>query len=86
MSILLNIIGWLIVGGVAGWLAGSVMKMKGGLVTNVIVGIVGAAIGGFLLNNVLNIGVTADGLNVISILVAFFGAVVLLGIMRLIGR
>lgn len=74
---------WLIVGAVAGWLASLVMKTnrRQGLLMDIIVGIVGAFIGGFLFNQFGSAGVT--GFNIWSVLVAFVGAVVLLGILRL---
>jgi uncharacterized membrane protein YeaQ/YmgE (transglycosylase-associated protein family) len=74
---------WLITGAVAGWLASVVMKTNGrqGLLTDIAVGIVGAFVGGFLFNQFGAIGVT--GFNIWSIFVAFVGAVVLLGALRL---
>ena len=72
---------WIIVGAVAGWLASIVMHSRLGLLGDIIAGIVGAFIGGFLLSA---IGVPgATGFNVWSIFVAFIGAVVLLGALRL---
>ncbi len=73
---------WIIVGGIAGWLASQVMKSRQGLLVNIVVGIVGAVIGGFLLNAVGVAGVT--GFNIWSVLVAFIGAVVLLWVLRLV--
>jgi uncharacterized membrane protein YeaQ/YmgE (transglycosylase-associated protein family) len=72
---------WIIVGGIAGWLASMVMHSRLGLVLDIIVGIIGAFIGGFLLNAVGVSGVT--GFNIWSIVVAFIGAVVLLAALRL---
>lgn len=74
---------WLIVGAVAGWLASLVMKTnhQQGLLMDIVVGIVGAFIGGFLFNQFGSAGVT--GFNVWSVIVAFIGAVVLLGLIRL---
>jgi uncharacterized membrane protein YeaQ/YmgE (transglycosylase-associated protein family) len=71
---------WIIVGAIAGWLAGIVMKSGGGVLTDIIVGIVGAFIGGFLFN-ALGLAATT-GFNIWSIFVAFVGAVVLLGVIR----
>ena len=83
----LNLIVWIIVGAIAGWLASLVMKTNRsqGLLEDIIVGIVGGFIGGFILN-ATGTPVAADGvsgLNLTSILVAFLGAVVLLVILRL---
>jgi uncharacterized membrane protein YeaQ/YmgE (transglycosylase-associated protein family) len=74
---------WLIVGAVAGWLASMVMKTnrQQGLLTDIVVGIVGAFIGGFLFNQFGAAGVT--GFNIWSVIVAFVGAVVLLAVLRL---
>lgn len=74
---------WLIVGAIAGWLASMVMKTSGrqGLLTDIVVGIVGALIGGFLFNQFGAAGVT--GFNIWSIFVAFTGAVVLLVVLSL---
>jgi len=79
-----GIIAWLVIGAIAGWLAGRVVKGGGfGLIVDIIVGIVGAVIGGFLAG-VLGIS-TGAGL-IGSIIVAFVGAVILLLILRLIKR
>jgi uncharacterized membrane protein YeaQ/YmgE (transglycosylase-associated protein family) len=72
---------WLIVGAIAGWLASMVMRTSQGLLTDILVGIVGAFIGGFLFNQFGTDGIT--GFNVWSIFVAFTGAVVLLALIRL---
>jgi uncharacterized membrane protein YeaQ/YmgE (transglycosylase-associated protein family) len=84
---LLNFIAWLIVGGISGWLASIVMKTNAsqGTLMDIIVGILGGFIGGFLLN-ALGVGGAVTGLNIASILVAFIGAVVLLAFVRLVQR
>lgn len=78
-----NIIVWIIVGAIAGWLASLVMRTNRsqGLLEDIIVGIVGGFIGGLVLD-LLNIGGDVTGLNLGSILTAFFGAVILLAILR----
>jgi uncharacterized membrane protein YeaQ/YmgE (transglycosylase-associated protein family) len=78
----MNIIGWVVLGGIAGWLASIVMKRNSqmGLVANVIVGVVGAAIGGWLVTQFGGAGVT--GFNLSSLLVAVLGAVVLLAVIN----
>jgi uncharacterized membrane protein YeaQ/YmgE (transglycosylase-associated protein family) len=75
---------WLIVGAIAGWLASMVMKTSGrqGLLMDIVVGIIGAFIGGFLFNQFGAAGVT--GFNIWSMFVAFVGAVVLLVVLRLV--
>lgn len=80
---LVNIIIWIVVGAIAGWLASLVMKTNRGqsLGEDIIIGIVGGFVGGFILD-VLNVGGDVDGINLVSIIVAFFGAVVLLFVMK----
>jgi len=80
---LANIIIWIVVGAIAGWLASLVMKTNRGqsLGEDIIVGIVGGFVGGFILD-ILNVGGDVSGINLVSIVVAFFGAVVLLFVMK----
>ena len=78
-----NTILFLIVGLVAGWLAGVVMKGKGlGLVGNLIVGVIGSFVGGYLFGL---LGITAGG-TVGMLIMAFVGAVVLLYLVRLVKK
>lgn len=75
-----GVIAWLIVGAIAGWLAGLMMEGRGfGVLGDIIVGIIGAFIGGFVLA-LLGIGGSAGLLG--SIVVAFIGAVILLAIVN----
>ena len=75
---------WLIVGAIAGWLAGMVVKGGGfGLIGDIIVGIVGALIAGWLLPQ---LGIVIGGGVIGAIIDAFIGAVILLIIIRLIKR
>ena len=76
----MGILAWIVVGAIAGWLASMVVHSSLGLIADIVVGIVGAFIGGFLFSLIGNSGVT--GLNLYSILVAFIGAVVLLVLLR----
>ena len=75
---LINIIIWIVFGALAGWIASIIMKRDAqmGAMANIIVGIVGAFLGGFLMNLFGAAGVS--GFNIYSILVAILGAVVLL--------
>ena len=80
----MGILAWLVVGLIAGWLASMVMRGGGyGLIGDIIVGIVGALIGGFLASTLLNIPDAMTGINIFSLLVAFVGAVILIAILRL---
>jgi uncharacterized membrane protein YeaQ/YmgE (transglycosylase-associated protein family) len=79
-----SLIVWLIVGAVAGWLAGMVVKGGGfGLIGDIVVGIVGALIAGWLLPQ---IGIVIGGGLIGAVINAFIGAVILLLILRLIKR
>jgi uncharacterized membrane protein YeaQ/YmgE (transglycosylase-associated protein family) len=75
----MSIIAWLVVGILAGWLAERITGRNHGLLTNLIVGIVGAFIGGFLISSLLGFRY-AEGFNLPSIVVATIGAVLLLGL------
>jgi uncharacterized membrane protein YeaQ/YmgE (transglycosylase-associated protein family) len=80
---LINLLVWIIVGGIAGWLASLVVRGGGmGIVGDVIVGIVGALIGGFLLSLLLPGAFGITGFNLGSLVVAFIGAVALLFIVK----
>jgi len=78
----MGILAWMVVGLIAGWLASQVMRGGGyGLIGDIIVG---AVIGGFLAATLLHMPDAVNGINVTSILVAFVGAVILVGLLRLI--
>jgi uncharacterized membrane protein YeaQ/YmgE (transglycosylase-associated protein family) len=80
----MGIIIWLIVGAIAGWLAGMVVKGGGfGLIGDIIVGIIGALIAGWLLPR---LGIFIGGDFIGDVINAFIGAVILLIILRLIKR
>jgi uncharacterized membrane protein YeaQ/YmgE (transglycosylase-associated protein family) len=82
----MGILSWIVVGLIAGWLAGMVMRGGGyGLLGDIIVGVVGGLLGGWIATSLMHIGASVNGINVESILVAFVGAVVLLILMRLLG-
>ena len=74
-------IAWIVVGAVAGFLASKIVGSKEGLVMMIVLGIVGALVGGYVAAEVLKIG-SVDGFNVESILIATLGAVGVLLIMR----
>jgi uncharacterized membrane protein YeaQ/YmgE (transglycosylase-associated protein family) len=79
----MGLLAWIIVGLIAGWLAGMVMKGGGyGVVGDIIVGIIGALLGGFLASAVFGIPDAVSGINITSIVVAFIGAVILVAILR----
>ncbi|MBP9827560.1 GlsB/YeaQ/YmgE family stress response membrane protein [Patescibacteria group bacterium] len=80
----MGIILWIILGGLAGWLASMLMGTNAnqGVFLNILVGIIGAMIGGWIMSAIGGTGIT--GFNLWSLLVAMLGAAVLLGILRLV--
>ena len=82
----MNVISWIVVGLIAGWLAGVVMKGGGfGVLGDIIVGIVGGLLGGWIASSLLNIGAGVTGITLGSILVAFLGSVFLIALLRFLG-
>jgi uncharacterized membrane protein YeaQ/YmgE (transglycosylase-associated protein family) len=78
------IIIFLLIGGVAGWLAGLLMSGGGfGLIGDIIVGVIGSVIGGWLFSA---LGIAAGGGLIGAIIAAFVGAVILIAIIRAIKR
>lgn len=82
----MSIIGWIIIGAAAGWLASIIMKKNSqmGAFANISVGIIGALIGGVVFNVLLGVGIT--GFNAWSLLVSVVGSVILLWIINILGR
>jgi len=88
MSII-NLIVWLIVGGILGWLASLIMgtDRQQGTLLNIVVGIVGALIGGWLISPLVGTGTINQGdFSLGSLLVSLVGAIILLAIVHLIRR
>ncbi len=85
----MNFVIWLIVGGVIGWLASMLMKTNDqqGMVLNVVVGIVGAMLGGWFISPLVGVGtINQDNFSLASMLVSFVGAAILLAIVNLLRR
>ncbi len=84
----MNFLIWLIVGGVVGWLASLVMRTDAqqGILLNVIVGIIGSFIGGWVISPMVGVGTINEGISLGSILVSLVGAVILLAIVNLFRR
>lgn len=76
----MGILSWIIVGGIAGWIAGMIMKKKGSLLKNIVTGIVGALIGGFVMSLFGIDGVT--GFNLWSFVVATLGSIILIALIN----
>jgi len=82
----MSILSWIVVGLIAGWLAGVVMKGGGfGLIGDIIIGVIGGVLGGFIASYFFDVGDPMSGINLTSILIAFIGAVLLLLILRVLG-
>ncbi|OUO91456.1 GlsB/YeaQ/YmgE family stress response membrane protein [Gordonibacter sp. An230] len=77
----MSIIVWIVIGGLAGWIANMIMKTDGSLVKNIVTGIVGALIGGFVMSIIGAEGFT--GFNLWSFVVALVGSVILIGAINL---
>lgn len=84
----MGIIVWLFMGGLVGWIASMIMGTNGqqGIILNVVVGIIGALIGGWLIGPLLGAGSINTGITVMSFVVSLIGAIILLAILSLIQR
>jgi len=80
----MGIILWIIFGALVGWIASAIMNTNDGVLMDIVIGIVGAVVGGWLMSLVGSSGVT--GFNLYSFLVALAGAVVLILIVKFIRR
>ncbi len=80
----MGILLWILFGAIVGWIGSIIMGTDGqqGLILNIVVGIIGAVLGGYIMNFLGEGGVS--GFNLYSFLVAVIGAVALLGIVRLV--
>ncbi len=73
----MGIVAWIVIGLSAGWLAGLATKGSGfGLIGDVILGVVGALLGGFLASSLFGVADPISGFNLTTIIVAFIGAVI----------
>ncbi|MEW6098024.1 MAG: GlsB/YeaQ/YmgE family stress response membrane protein [Pseudomonadota bacterium] len=84
-----NFIVWLVVGGVIGWIASMIMRTDAqqGVILNVVVGIVGAALGGWLISPLVGVpSINQDSFSIGAMLVSLVGAIVLLAIVNLFRR
>ena len=82
----MSLLSWIVVVLIAGWLSGNVMKGGGfGLIGDIVVGVIGGLLGGFLASYFFHVGDPMSGINLMSVLIAFGGAVVLLALLRLLG-
>ncbi len=84
----MSIIIWLVMGGIVGWIASMIMgtNAQQGIILNVVVGIVGALIGGWLIGPLLGAGSINEGISIMSFIVSLIGAVLLLAIVAFFQR
>ena len=85
----MNFIIWLVVGGIIGWLASMVMKTDAqqGVILNVVVGIIGAMLGGWLISPLVGVPtINQNAFSLPAMLVSLVGAIILLGIVNLFRR
>jgi uncharacterized membrane protein YeaQ/YmgE (transglycosylase-associated protein family) len=79
----MSILGWIVLGLIAGWLAGVLVRGSGyGVIGDIILGILGALVGGWITSQLMGVDVT--GFNLPSLLVATLGAIVVIFIARLV--
>jgi uncharacterized membrane protein YeaQ/YmgE (transglycosylase-associated protein family) len=76
-----GIIAWIILGAIAGWITNMIMGGGEGVILTIVLGIVGAIVGGWLAGSVLGIA-DVTGLNITSIIVAVVGAIIVVAIYR----
>jgi len=83
----MNIVIWLVVGGLIGWVASMLMRSPEGLIMDVVVGIVGAFIGGWLLSPYFGGGtINSNNFSLPSLVVSLLGAIILLAVVNLLRR
>jgi uncharacterized membrane protein YeaQ/YmgE (transglycosylase-associated protein family) len=85
---MINFILWLIVGGIVGWLASLVMKTDAqqGLILNIVVGIIGAALAGWIISPMVGVPSINEQFSIASLIVSLVGAIILLAIVNLFRR
>lgn len=80
----MGFLSWIVVGLIAGWLAGLVVKGGGfGCVGDIVVGVIGGLLGGWVASYFFHMGDPMSGINIPSIVVAFAGAVILVILLRM---
>ncbi len=85
----MNLIVWLVVGGFIGWIASMVMRTDGqqGIFLNIVVGIVGAALGGWFISPLVGVASINDGVfSIGALVVSLLGAIILLAVVNLVRR
>ena len=85
----MNFILWLIIGGILGWIASLIMRTDAqqGIVLNIVVGIVGALLAGFLLSPLFGVGtINQSNFSLAALLISLLGAIILLAVVNLFRR
>jgi uncharacterized membrane protein YeaQ/YmgE (transglycosylase-associated protein family) len=84
----MNLMVWLLVGGIVGWIASLIMKTDAqqGIVLNVVVGIVGAFLAGLVISPLVGVSTINQGISLPTVVVSLVGAIVLLAIVNLFRR
>jgi len=83
---IMSLVVWIVLGAVAGWIAGMIMKTgTGSILTNVIVGIVGAFVGGWIAS-LVGVGGETGGFSIVSVITAVVGACALLFILGIVQK
>jgi len=85
-STMVNLIVWLVVGGIVGWIASLIMKTDAqqGVFLNIVVGVVGAGIAGFLISPMVGVpSINENAFSLGAFVVSLLGAVILLGVVRM---
>ena len=83
----MNVIIWLVAGGLIGWAASAVMRTREGLFLNVVFGVVGAALGGWLLSPLVGVStINQSNFSAAALIVSFLGALILLAIVHFVRR
>ena len=77
----MDLLVWIVLGAIAGFLANLLMGGRTGVIGTILLGIIGAIVGGWLAANILNVG-AVTGLNLPSIVIAVFGAIVVIFLAR----
>jgi uncharacterized membrane protein YeaQ/YmgE (transglycosylase-associated protein family) len=79
----MGIIAWIVLGAIAGWITNMIMGGKEGVIATIILGIVGAVVGGWLAGTVLKVA-DVTGINPESIIVSVIGAVIVVAVYRMV--
>ena len=82
----MNILIYLLVAAVIGWVASTIMHDRKGLLINIVIAVIGAFLAGYFLTPIFGVGTINDAITIPTMLVTLLGAVILLAIVRLIRR